>query len=188
MKDPVAHVPVERLLGPDMDLHPEQLLEILNQPGVIHQTPAGFPGDQQIEVAILIGFTARNRPKHTQTVGSAPPGKPEDLLPPLRPQCVQGDHVSIVRQIRASSYRDSALSPPHIVYCERSRPAIHQRWEAERPASRIDRRAGRVPPLTTHRMQTAVPSEKCYLERESPPRSPIGMIGNPGGATSWNRT
>ncbi len=41
-----------------MHLDPEQLLKILDQPGVIHQTPARFPGDQEVEVAALIGFAA----------------------------------------------------------------------------------------------------------------------------------
>jgi hypothetical protein len=81
-----------------MDLHPKQSLEILNQPGVIHQTPARFPGDQQIEVAILIGFAAGYRAKHTQAVGAAPPGKPENLLPQFRAQGVEREHISIVRQ------------------------------------------------------------------------------------------
>ena len=46
-KDPVLDIPLERLFRPDMDLHSEQLLEILNQPGMIQQTPARLPGDQQ---------------------------------------------------------------------------------------------------------------------------------------------
>jgi len=46
LKYPVAHIPVERLLGPHVDLHPEQFLKILNQPGVIHQAPARFPSHQ----------------------------------------------------------------------------------------------------------------------------------------------
>jgi hypothetical protein len=33
---------------------------------------------------------------------AAPPGKPEDLLQRFRPQCVQGDHVSVVRQFRVA--------------------------------------------------------------------------------------
>jgi hypothetical protein len=55
---------VERFLSPDVDLDPEQFLEVLNQPGMIQQTPARFPGDQQIEVAILIGFTAGHRAEY----------------------------------------------------------------------------------------------------------------------------
>src|ERR1017187_10291001 len=87
-----------------MDLHAEQLLEILNQPGVIQQTPARFPGDQQIEVAVLIGFAAGHGAEHTQAVGASPPGELEDFLPPFRPQSVHGDHVSIVRQIRRRAH------------------------------------------------------------------------------------
>ena len=75
---------MERLLGPDMDLHPKQLLEILNQPGMIQQTPARFPRDQQIEVAVLVGFTAGHGTEYTHIVGAAPLGEYEDLFPPFR--------------------------------------------------------------------------------------------------------
>jgi len=51
---------------------------------LIHQTPARFPGDQSIEVAVLIGFTASHGAKHAQALGAAPLGKPEDFFPPLR--------------------------------------------------------------------------------------------------------
>jgi hypothetical protein len=34
---------MQRLPGPDMDLDPEQLLQVLNQPGMIQQTPARLP-------------------------------------------------------------------------------------------------------------------------------------------------
>jgi len=85
-----------------MDLDPEQLLKILNQPGMIQQTPARLPRYQQIEVAVLIGFTAGHGAEHAQAVGAAPPGEPEDFFPPFRAQRVQGDHVSIVRQFRAA--------------------------------------------------------------------------------------
>ena len=47
-----------------MDLHPEQLLEILNQPGMIQQAPARLPRYEKIEVAVLIGFTAGHRAEH----------------------------------------------------------------------------------------------------------------------------
>jgi hypothetical protein len=89
---------VESLLGPDMDLHSKQILEIFNQPGVVHKTPARFPGDQQVEVAILIGLIASHRAEDTQAVRATLPGKPEDLLSAFRAQRVQGHHVSIVRQ------------------------------------------------------------------------------------------
>jgi len=79
-----------------MDLHAEQVLDILNQPGVIQQTPARLPRYQQIEVAVLIGFTAGHRAEPVKAVGAVPRGEPEVLFPPFRAQCVQGDHVSIV--------------------------------------------------------------------------------------------
>jgi toxin HigB-1 len=79
---------------------------------VIHQTPARLPGDQEIEVAILIGFTSGHGAKHTQAVGAALLGEAEDLYPPFRPQCVEGDHVSIVRQFSAAiSCRHSSAVP-----------------------------------------------------------------------------
>jgi len=81
-----------------MDLHSKQILEILNQPGMVHKTPARFPGDQQIEVAIFVRFIARHGAEHTQAVRATLPGKPEDLLSAFRAQRVQGHHVSIVRQ------------------------------------------------------------------------------------------
>ena len=97
---------------PDVDLHPEQFLEILNQPGVIQQTPARFPRYQQIEVAVLIGFTTGHGAEHAQAVGAAPLSEAEDLLPPFRAQCVQRDHVSIVRQFRAGI---SVLKQSHVI-------------------------------------------------------------------------
>jgi hypothetical protein len=39
-----------------MDLQPKQILEISNQASVIQKTPAWFPSDQQVEVAIFSGF------------------------------------------------------------------------------------------------------------------------------------
>jgi hypothetical protein len=63
---------VKGFLGADMDLDPEQLLEILNQPGMIQQTPARLPRYQQIEVAVLIGFTACHGTENAQIVGAAP--------------------------------------------------------------------------------------------------------------------
>jgi hypothetical protein len=35
-------------------------------------------------------------------VGASPRCEPEDFFPPFRPQGVQGDHFSIVRQFRAA--------------------------------------------------------------------------------------
>ena len=93
---------MKRFPGADMDPDPEQLLEILNQPGVIHQAPARLPRHQQIEVAILIGFTAGHGAEPAQAVGAAPLGETENLLPPLCTQSVQGDHISIVRRFRAA--------------------------------------------------------------------------------------
>src|ERR1019366_1641016 len=53
-QNPVAHVPVKRPLSTDMDPHPEQFLEVLNQPGMVQQTPARLPRHQQNEVPVLI--------------------------------------------------------------------------------------------------------------------------------------
>ena len=99
-EDPVAHVPVHFSV-PTWTLIPS-ILEILHQPGVIQQTPARLPRHQQIEAAVLIGFTAGHRAEYAQSVGAAPLGEPEDLFPPLRSQRFQGDYVSIVRQLRAA--------------------------------------------------------------------------------------
>jgi hypothetical protein len=43
-------------------------------------------------------------------MGAAPLGETENLFPPLRTECLQGDHVSIVRQFRAAFIRFIALS------------------------------------------------------------------------------
>ena len=67
-EDALAHVPVQGLLGTDMDLHPKQILEIFNQTSVIEKTAAWFPSDQQVEVAIFIGFIGGHRAEHAQTV------------------------------------------------------------------------------------------------------------------------
>ena len=87
---------MERLLGPDMDLRPKQLLKILNQPGMIQQTPARLPRDQQIEIAVLIGVTAGHGTEYTYVKSATTLGEAEDLFPPYRTQCVQVDHVFIV--------------------------------------------------------------------------------------------
>ena len=71
---------MKRLLGPDMDLDPEQLLQVLNQPGMIQQTPAWLPRYQQVEVAALVGFASGHRAEHPQVVGAVPRGEPEDLF------------------------------------------------------------------------------------------------------------
>jgi hypothetical protein len=72
-KDSVAHVPMKRLLGPHMDLDPEQLLQVLNQPGMIQQTPARLPRYQQIEVAALVGFASGHGAEHAQVVSCRRP-------------------------------------------------------------------------------------------------------------------
>ena len=95
--------------------HSEQFLEILNQPGVIHQAPARFSGDQQIQVAVLIGITVGNGAKHTQVAGAAPSGQPEDLLPPFRAQRVQGDHVSIVQPMECGPLHPLPIAQPLVV-------------------------------------------------------------------------
>ncbi len=53
-----------------MDLPPEQLLELLNQPGMIQPAPARLPCYEKIRVAVLIGFTSGHRAEHAQ--GGAP--------------------------------------------------------------------------------------------------------------------
>jgi hypothetical protein len=77
---------------------------------MIQQAPAGLPFYQQIEIAVLIRFTSGHGAKNAQAVGAATPGEPEDFRPPFRAQCVQGDHVSIVRQFRAANTQASRRS------------------------------------------------------------------------------
>ena len=77
---------------------------------MIQQAPAGLPFYQQIEIAVLIRFTSGHGAKNAQAVGAALPGEPENFLPPFRAQCVQGDHVSIVRQFRAANTQASRRS------------------------------------------------------------------------------
>jgi hypothetical protein len=48
-------------------------------------------------------------------VCAALPGNPEDLLPPFRPQCVQGEHVSIVRQFRAGRIQPEPPAPRYSI-------------------------------------------------------------------------
>jgi hypothetical protein len=72
-KDPFAHVPVEGLLGPDMDLYPKQILEILNQPSVIHQTR---PGSQA---------TSKSRPLFSLASLRATEPNTRKLCAPRRP-------------------------------------------------------------------------------------------------------
>ncbi len=83
-----------------MDFDPEQLLEILNQPGVVQQAAPRFPLNQQVEIAPLVGFTTGDRAEHAQVAGPAPLGNLEDIVPPVCAQCPQSDHSFIVRQIR----------------------------------------------------------------------------------------
>jgi hypothetical protein len=102
VKDSVAYVPMERFLGPDVDLDPKQLLEILNQPGMVQQTPARLPGDQQIEVAARIGVATGHGAEHAQVVGAVPFGETKDFFAAISAQCLQCDYVSIVRQMCAA--------------------------------------------------------------------------------------
>ena len=64
---------MQRLLGTDVNLHPEQLLKILNQPSVVEEAAPRFPVHQQVEVARGVGFTARHGAEHSQVAGAAPP-------------------------------------------------------------------------------------------------------------------
>jgi hypothetical protein len=89
---------MKRFLSPDMDSHPEQVLEIFNQAGMVQQTPARFPSDQQVQIAILVSLATCHGAEHTQALCAALLGEPEYFLSPLGAQCVQRDHVFIVRQ------------------------------------------------------------------------------------------
>ena len=93
---------MKRLLGPNMNLHAEQVLKILNQSGVVQQTASRFPLDQQIEVAALPGLAAGHRAKDTQIARASFPSQTEYLRTPVRAQCFQVDHGPIVRQFRSS--------------------------------------------------------------------------------------
>ena len=99
---------MERFLGPDVDLDPKQFLEILNQPGMVQQTSARLPGDQQVEVAARIGVATGHGAEHTQVVGAVPLSKTEDFFAPFNAQCLQCDHVSIVRQTCAAFMRSTS--------------------------------------------------------------------------------
>jgi hypothetical protein len=108
-----------------MDLHPKQLLKILNQPRVIHQAAARLPRHQQIEVAVLVGFTAGYGAKHTQAMRAATPGKPKDFLAPLGPQCVQSDSGCQFVVIRHGVRAPSARIPPPPTVTAAQPPADH---------------------------------------------------------------
>lgn len=87
---------MERLLGAKVNLDAEQFLEILNQARVVHQAAARFPGDEQVEVALFVGFPSRHGTEHADAMSAVQPGEPEDLLPPFRAQGFQRDHDSIL--------------------------------------------------------------------------------------------
>lgn len=74
-EDSVTHVPVEGSPGTEVDFHAEQFLEILHQSSVVQEAPAGFPGDEQIQVTVLIGFAAGHGAEYAQSVGAAPGGE-----------------------------------------------------------------------------------------------------------------
>jgi len=89
---------MERFLGPDVDLDPQQFLEILNQPGVVHKTPDRSPCNKQIEVAVLVGLTSGHGTEYAEASCAMPFGQPKDFVPPLLPQGIESEHASIVRQ------------------------------------------------------------------------------------------
>jgi len=71
-----------------MHFHTEQVLKIFDQASMVQQAAARLPRDQQVEVAVLIRFATRDRPKHTQTMSTALLGEAQDFVPPFCSQCV----------------------------------------------------------------------------------------------------
>jgi hypothetical protein len=53
-----------------MDLHAEQIFEILRKGNVVKQGTARFPFHQEIQVAFGRGITAGDRSKDTNTAGT----------------------------------------------------------------------------------------------------------------------
>jgi hypothetical protein len=65
---------------------------------MIEEASAGFPFDQQIEIACVAGFAASHGTENTNITRAMLRRQPEHLLALLVPQRVHGHHVSIVRQ------------------------------------------------------------------------------------------
>lgn len=72
---------MQRLLRTYVDLYAEEFLKVLNEPGVVEQTAARFPGDQEVEIAVLIGFAAGHRAEHAHIVGAALTSQAKDSVP-----------------------------------------------------------------------------------------------------------
>ena len=83
------------------DWWPNQLnLKILNQRRVIHQASAGFPGYQQIEIAVFIRLATRHRAEDAQITRAMQFREAPDLFGPLPAQCAQRPHDFIMRRRR----------------------------------------------------------------------------------------
>ena len=80
MKDPVPLVPVERLLGPQVDVDSQQFLEILNEAGVVPEASPGLPIDEKVLVARLMGFSTSYRAEDTHIPRAVATDKAYDLL------------------------------------------------------------------------------------------------------------
>jgi hypothetical protein len=66
-----------------VDLHAEQLLEILNETSVVEQTPTRPPTHQKVEIAVFVGFTASDGAKHTNVVSATPLCQAQDFVTPF---------------------------------------------------------------------------------------------------------
>jgi len=75
----VAEVGTEATIRDDINLAPEQLLEILGQANEIEQGPTGFHGDQHIDVALVACLTARRRAEEAHVASPMGFGQAKNL-------------------------------------------------------------------------------------------------------------
>jgi hypothetical protein len=80
-KDSVATIPVQRLFRSDVNFDAKQFLEILNELRVIEQAAARLPGDQQVQVAVPIGFTQDDRAEHAEVLRAEALGGTQNFVP-----------------------------------------------------------------------------------------------------------
>ncbi len=63
-----------------MNLHAQQFLKVLHESGMVKQAAPWFPVNEQIEIAILVGLTARYGTEHAKIAGTTLCGEAEDFL------------------------------------------------------------------------------------------------------------
>ena len=88
---------MKRFFSADVDFDSEEVLEILDEAGVVEETAAGFPGDEKVQVAAFVGLTAGHRAEDAEVVSAAEGREAEDLFAAFGAEGGEGEHGSIVR-------------------------------------------------------------------------------------------